>query len=217
MYPESASMVDSKNTSILHLAVLDEDNDDTVVEEKIKYVCQQQNPSRAHQRNSVGLTPLHAALLISRFNSISTLCQVDQQVIREKAICSNSDTMHMSLPLHMLVRRKDYNFITPISKVADCFRLLIGYYPEAAGIMDGKRKRPSDFAVSLNLSPYVQRLLLPANPTIDPIELHRLNYEQRRMVMFLAFTAVMENNELNMWKRLRGKNTDLFRYCVSFL
>jgi hypothetical protein len=42
--------------------------------------------------------------------------------------------------------RKKYSFI-PVSEGADCFRLLISLYPEAAGIKNKSGKSPYDYAV----------------------------------------------------------------------
>lgn len=89
--------------------------------------------------------------------------------------------------------------VSLISKTADCIRRLIKYYPEAAGIKDGKGKTPYDFTIEKNVSSYIQRLLLRVNP----IELHRLNYQQRRMAMFFAFRFVVDSQELKILNRLK--------------
>jgi hypothetical protein len=64
------------------------------------------------------------------------------------------------------------------------------------------------------------RLLLHADPTIDPTELHKLNYEERRMAIFLVFSAI-PLNYLNSFvvqlRRVKNKDLTLLRLIVSFL
>jgi hypothetical protein len=59
-----------------------------------------------------------------------------------------------------------------------------------------------------------------AAPALDPAELHRVNYEARRQVLFLAFTAVEATGEETMLRRLR-KHRDgtinVVRVISSFL
>lgn len=56
---------------------------------------------------------------------------------------------------------------------------------------NGEGRFPYNLAVSLNLCPYVHRFRVDS--AINPTELHRLNFSERRLAMFLAFTAVKEN------------------------
>lgn len=74
------------------------------------------------------------------------------------------------------MRNDEFDFITPLSKEMDCLRFSLKLYPEpeATEIKDGKNKISCDFAVSRSLSPFDCRLLLLADPTINPIKLHRL-------------------------------------------
>lgn len=83
-----------------------------------------------------------------------------------------------------------------VSEKADYLRLLLKRYTEAAGIKDGGGKTPYDLAFENGCSSYIQRLLLRADPIINPTELNRLNYVQRKMVMFLAFRAVVKSPRL---------------------
>ncbi len=99
-------------------------------------------------------------------------------------------------------------------------RWLLRLYPEAAGIeggMGAEKKTPYQLAVDRNLPEYYLRLLLRAAPTLDPVELHRLNFEQRRMAMFLAFRATAATMEAPLLARLRGESKDLVYRVVSFL
>jgi hypothetical protein len=50
-------------------------------------------------------------------------------------------------------------------------------------------------AVSKNLNAYFVRLLLAADPAIDPMRRHDLNFEARRQGMSLAFRALSSNKK----------------------
>ena len=101
------------------------------------------------------------------------------------------------------------------------FRWLLRLYPEAAGIEGGvgalHKKTPYQLAIDKKLPDYYRRLLLRAAPTLHPAELHRLNYDERRMAMFLAFRAITSTTEASLLARLRGESRDLVQRVVSFL
>ena len=97
---------------------------------------------------------------------------------------------------------------------------LLRLYPEAAGIEGGVGddiKTPYQLAVDVELPDYYLRLLLRAAPTLNPAELHRLNYEERRGAMFLAFKATTATMKAPLLARLRGESKDLVQRVVSFL
>jgi hypothetical protein len=127
------------------------------------------------------------------------------------------------LPLHLFVRvwyLTDASVAT--SDAADMLRWLLRLYPEAAGIEGGVgaeyKSTPYQLAVDKNLPDYYLRLLLRAAPTLNPAELHRLNYAERRMGMFLAFKATTAKLQKPfLLARLRGVNKDLVQRVVSFL
>ena len=76
---------------------------------------------------------------------------------------------------------------------------------------------PYQLAVDMSLPPYYLRLLLCAAPNLNPAELHRLNYAERRMAMFMAFRAVTTGVTPLLLARLRFENKDLVKHVVSFL
>jgi hypothetical protein len=129
------------------------------------------------------------------------------------------------LPLHRFIYYQSYSLKTvsqaTTSEEADMFRWLLRLYPEAAGIEGGvgtDKKTPYQQAVDKKLPDYYLRLLLRAAPTLDPAELHRLNYAERRMAMFLAFKAATARLQKPfLLARLRGENKDLVQRVVSFL
>ena len=101
------------------------------------------------------------------------------------------------------------------SPAADAFRLLLRLYPEAAGIESGREaddlETPYQVALQYNLPTYYRRLLLRAAPHLDPAELHRLNWEERRLAMYVA-SAVAARTPTSLFA-----SKDLLRHVVSFL
>ena len=111
--------------------------------------------------------------------------------------------------------------------------MFLRWHPEAAGIEGGVdvavvededndedvngRKTPYQLAIDGNLPPYYLRLLLRAAPDLNPAELHRLNYAERRMAMFLAFKAVTSQKKPVVLKRLCFENKDLVKHVMSYL
>jgi hypothetical protein len=79
------------------------------------------------------------------------------------------------------------------------------------------KKTPYQIAIDKKLPVYYHRLLLRAAPTHNPAELHRLNYEARRMALFLAFKATTGSMNAPLLVRLRGESKDLVQRVVSFL
>lgn len=74
---------------------------------------------------------------------------------------------------------------------------------------------PYDLSVSLDLHPYIQRLLLRTDPTLNPHDLRKFNYDQRRSALLLFFKEIGSNRELNSWSLLLSD--DLLRHIVLFL
>jgi ankyrin repeat protein len=102
-------------------------------------------------------------------------------------------------------------------------RVLLRYNPSAVSAVDVKGHTPYDIAKADGRPDTVKRLLLRAGPSIDPTELHRLNYAERRMAMFLAFSAISSSATDSFAIRLRrlkthaGTYMPLLRLVVSFL
>jgi len=57
-------------------------------------------------------------------------------------------------------------------------------------------------------------MLLRAAPDHNPTELHRLNFAERRMAMFLAFYAISKDVKPLLLARLRYENKDLVKHIV---
>jgi hypothetical protein len=147
---------------------------------------------------------------------VKILCNTDESVVRDK--CTPTDTTEASsqqLPLHMIILHQSP--ILEVSNEANCFRLFLKLYPASAGIKDGHLRTPYDLAVSEGLSVYFIRLLLNADPSIDLIQKHKLNYAARREGMFLAFRALSTTVEPTIWAELRYEDNDLLRRVITYL
>ena len=153
-----------------------------------------------------------------------------------------SSSWHLALPLHLAVGH--FTLHSPTSPAADIFRYLLNLYPAAAMIADGRGNTPYALAIRNKIRngddkhivhPYFVRLLLRACPALNPTELHRLNYEERRMGLFLGLCSKTSHNHLpeiqecseksgstnnqspfSLWSRRRFSD-DLFRHIVTFL
>jgi hypothetical protein len=217
-YPESISMLGDNECSLLNLVAYDNTSDIADMIGKVQYICDQ-CPALIHLKDIHGDTALHNSLMSGeRFNfeCVIILCDVDWTVVKDKCTPFEIILSHSGqLPLHLLIEYR-----SPISEVSDegdCFRLLLRLYPAAAGVKDDHSRSPHDMAVSNDLSAYFLRLLLAADPTIDPVRRHDLNFEARRQGMFLAFRALSSNVEPTIWSKMRLKGRDLLQHVISYL
>ena len=171
-----------------------------------------------------------SSLLAPRLLSVGQVLRAD-----------TSSSWHLALPLHLAVGHLTLH--SPISPSADIFRYLLKLYPAAAMMADGRGNTPYALAIRNKvrngdekhiIHPYFVRLLLRACPTLNPTELHRINYEERRMGLFLGLCgktnnvkpALLEGTEksvsisnqlpFSIWS-CRRFSDDLFRYIVTFL
>jgi hypothetical protein len=225
-YPESISMVTNSENTLLHQVYGTGCKDrrkfrnDKDRKEKVEYLCEH-FPSFIHQKNEDGGTPLlqYITTLVIRkkpdMKPIICLCHSDETVVRD--ICTPSiDNKHFEqLPLHLLME-----YAPPSSELSDekdCFCLFLRLYPASAGIKDGHLISLYDLAVLRNLSVCFIRLLLNADPTIDPVKRHNMNFAARRNGMFLAFRALSGNLKPTIWAKIRYEGKDLLPRVISYL
>ena len=197
LYPESSSMVATESSSnLLHLSVTNKNNTISVIEAKVRFLCTRY-PALIVQREDDGFTPFHMAIWCKNISVAQILCEVGgQEQVKLPVVDPTNEDYEFNgwLPLHHIIKWNSKSLCDSLLlKEADFFRMLLRLYPEAAGISAGvgaSKKTPYQLAVRKALPPYYHRLLLRAAPNLNPAELHRLNYEERRMGMFLAFKAV---------------------------
>jgi hypothetical protein len=217
-YPESISMLGVGGKSLLHIALSNYTSCISDATAKVQYLCDQ-CPALIRLEDCNGDTVLHMILAHERFNfgCVKILCNVDATVVRNKR---SPATRFGQLPLHCLIEHRSirsFREMSEVSQEADCFRLFLVLYPAAAGIRDGHLRSPYDLAVSNNLRSYFIRLLLSADPTIDPVQRQELNFAARRQGMFLAFRALSSDIEPTIWTKMRLKGRDLLEYVISYL
>ena len=146
LYPESAAIVTGTAKNLLHLAVsycsYDSDR-----EAKVTYLCSRY-PQFISQRDINGLTPLLRALrscFASHYDmsAAKILCEVGgPELVRMRVIHPTSVTHSQNgrLPLHFFMSLKNLQrsvCSSFLSEEADFFRLMLRWYPEAAGIEAG--------------------------------------------------------------------------------
>mmetsp|Transcript_4613 Transcript_4613/g.4739 ORF Transcript_4613/g.4739 Transcript_4613/m.4739 type:complete len:99 (+) Transcript_4613:23-319(+) len=97
--------------------------------------------------------------------------------------------------------------------------LLIKKYPQAIRRVDSYGTTPYSIAKFMNTPDWVRRLLLRGAPSLDPDELIRFNYMERRMAIFLFFVAVSKNGGRMLFTRIRkaSLSSNLIRRIVRFL
>jgi hypothetical protein len=223
LYPEAANEVTSDGQNLLDWAAL---SNTSAALLKVQYLCSRY-PAMIQRRDDGGMMPVHRT--INYGNRIAlVLCEAGGIEQFKTPIAHPTDANYLLngyLPLHLFVGDPFNNrkFTSPAtSEAADMLRWLLRLYPEAAGIEGGVgagfKKTPYQLAIIQRLPDYYLRLLLRAAPTLNPAELHRLNFAERRMAMFLAFKAVTARLQKPfLLARLRGVNKDLVQRVVSFL
>ena len=244
LYPESASVVTSDGShNLLHLAVYDNVRTTSVMETKVRFLCSRYPAMILQRSDNDGFTPLHYKIIYRDFPAVQILCEAggQEQVRLPVGHATRANSPYNDwLPLHYLIHWNAESLRNSLfSKEADYFRMLLRWYPEAVGMEGGVfdadvdeeedddededeefsvyRKTPYQLAVYKNLPHYYLRLLLRAAPDLNPAELHRLNYAERRMAMFLAFKAVTSQKKPVVLKRLCFENKDLVKHVMSFL
>ena len=233
--------------NLLHLAL--SCTDAGVVETKVRYLCSRY-PEMLSQRGGDGNTPFIQAISnvdsAEKLSIVRLLCDIGggPELVKIPSIHPiGADTIWLVaatgmplkgpakhdqwLPLHFYVASRALVDRSPVSEFADFFRLMLSWYPEAAGVegiyegLSGddpdKKNTPYQLAVEKDLDPYYIRLLLRAAPNHNPAELHRRNWEERRTGTFLAFRAIPAEPSPLFLARLRFENKDLVKHVVSFL
>jgi hypothetical protein len=224
---ESASVLASAGRNLLAFAVGDADSFRAT--RKVQYLCSRY-PAMVLQRCKSGEIPVHLARSSTNYKILPALHEaggIEQFKTPIAHPTQATHTLNGYLPLHLFIKNRfpngdgDFRHMPlPLSEVAGMLRWLLRLYPGAAGIEGGvgaRRRTPYQLAVDKNLPDYYLRLLLRAAPTLDPAELHRLNYAERRMAMFLAFKATAATTKAPLLARLRGESKDLVQRVVSFL
>jgi ankyrin repeat protein len=226
-YPEAVSTNVAAFGTPLHRAVR---RSDTGGLEMIRYLYERYPAAIKTPSGDDGWYPLHCVAYRDSYEVLKLVHTLYPDAI---SIATTDD--YQNLPLHVLMT--EGLFKSPLSVEADMLRYLLRHYPAAvitpAG-PDDDDLNVYELAVVYKRPDFVRRLLLRSAPELDPNELHRLNYAERRMALFLAHYAITKNDDHSSCNgsnnsnggrsfimRLRalaqGDMGELFREIVSFL
>jgi 26S proteasome non-ATPase regulatory subunit 10 len=176
----------------------------------VRYIC-------AHQINTLSIPnssnclPFHCAMM-----SNGATMSIVKLVYEAYPQAINISTINGCLPIHHLFQqatfRNENDLATNklrflLSKCPGCVNLyclsIFGY--ETA------------YSICLTKPIFIQRVVLRARPDMN-LQLYReLNYNARRMAVFLGFTAKTEDDSQCLFNRLQIRNFDVFRVIISFL
>lgn len=130
---------------------------------KYLYECY---PDSLKKPNKSGRLPIH-------YNAVKCLSSKIMEFLIEAYPQSvRGYDCNQRLPLHNLIARCEGWNQTRLK----CLRLLLKSYPEGAGITDRDGNTPYDLALRDDHGPLVLRLLLMAEPALDPVALGELSY-----------------------------------------
>lgn len=158
--------------------------------------------------NKQGYLPIHVA---AGRESLEILKAVYYAYPEGMRVYTNSG----KLPLHVHANQEFDTDICENDKVADILRFLLKVDPEAVGIADGNGVKPFDVCPRENA--IFRRLLLRAKPELNYPEYRELNYQPRRMGLFLSFSAINAYGIPSIWVRLRNADMKLLHLALSFL
>jgi hypothetical protein len=176
-------------------------------------------------RNSESLTPFQlGAKRVLDTKILKIMYDTDETIASERCILNHNsdedsddddsddsdddDDINQMLPLELLCHYNSFDW--EHSDVIPCFNFLkricqanIDFerlYKNAEGDHD-----------------FVLRLLLNADGKIEPEKRRDLNFKARKGGMFLAFRALSNDLEPNIWIKLRHESIDLLMHTISYL
>ena len=220
IYPESVTKITVNNDNVLHI-----NTGDCAI---VVAVCEKY-PELLFKKNGHGRIPLHELMsYLSIFedkpvllNVIKVMCEVNREICE---LPTENDT-DVSIwdngyfALHYLVSYICDPDFGHEPMVLDVLKLLLLIYPAAVDIPADNGETPYLMLVSnKNVNPLFLRLLLRSHPTLDRQRLYQLNYNERRMALFLTRKAVCKDYlTKNIWKELWYANKEILKLVVSFL
>lgn len=190
---------DNNNTPLLKAVA--GSNEDTVA-----YICKYY-PEAVNISNTLNMNPMHLACE----GESLTLLQMLHDACPVNGLKPDHDGR---LPLHVFIQAHP-DIRNEVSPEADCFRLLLKNYPEAVLVEDSQHETPLSLCPVENS--FMRRLLLMTQTESVADELRTINYTQRRMGIFLAFSAINADGIPNIYALLRGKDPYLLKHALSYL
>ena len=178
----------------------------------LQHICTQ-NASCASIPDSGKSFLLHCIMCDDKVN-MSTVQLVYEAYPQAISTCD----IYGELPIHYLLR--DGNFNNENYLATNKLRFILSKCRDCVNIPDspGQGRTPQTaYDLSLSGPAFVQRLLLLAKPEMN-LQLYReLNYNVRRMGMFLGFAAITADESQCFMHNMRIKNFDCFRMITSYL
>ena len=121
-----------------------------------------------------------------------------------------------NLPIHVLCRFGEFDSELGVS--TEILRLFVKHHPSGVSV----RNSAGDTAYSLLCAShpndtFLHRIVLRVNPDLDSVAYRRLNYEARRMAIFLLFSAVSMDMEQNVLRQLKSLSMEMVRVVISYL
>eukprot|EP01041_Mallomonas_annulata_P006394 gene6394-12932_t len=247
-YPDSLKYLDSQGQSVLHLLIENfphaikiqnfEGNTplhlliETDVWMKhvrtshLEYLLQMY-PESTCVLNHRGCTPLHMAMNI---DIVELQLEAVTSMIKAYPLCVSIPdftgqlpltiaelTADNDTPLHCFIRRQNISQVTP--NIIQSLRFLIQIYPEALHMRNNTNDTPYDMIDNTLVHTEIIRIILISAPLLHARELYQLNYNERRMALFLFFTAISEDLQctiFSMLRRSRGGEC-LMRRVVEYI
>jgi len=172
----------------------------------------QRCPQAISDRSIFGSTPLHsaAAAAQSSCEMLQAVYSLDPSAIYDLGMLGRT-------PLYQLLHLNPY--FSPVSNIADKFRFLLSKYPieDVTSLCLTSRTALTICAEANNK--YACRLILKAVPSLDPTKLQYLTYIERRMALFVFFSAHWRDGGDNIFTMLNGSTEgySLIRKIVLFL
>jgi ankyrin repeat protein len=173
-----------------------------------------------------GWAPVHFAAFGGHCTVLEAVWRLFPPALKLRA------TMTGDLPLDVLLAQLMLRECDTLSDEANKLRFLLRQHPAKASISkkyvevcaDGESgasmfEDDASNTVSDETPSYFKRILLRALPSLDPTELRKLNYAERRMAMFLFYgSAVGDIDTTKIWRLLRRSGQDgLIKGIISFL
>jgi ankyrin repeat protein len=205
--------------TVMHCAAFSEccSRDSTIVE-----MLHKLNPTAAQLKDRDGNLPLHLACRMAFIEVMKAV-----YACYPAAISTENDLGSVPLDCYIDDMMEDTSCWDQRAH-GDTLQLLLRHSPHSAvhkyALQSGPPPPEGEEDSGNNLPDFVRRLFLRADPTAHPNELRALNYAERRMAMFLIFSALSGDSPRESFvNRLRslafdyGPDMCLIKAIVSFL
>jgi hypothetical protein len=228
-YPDGLTTKTATGQSLFRL-VVDEDCNCCEDNLLVKFL-HKSDPTAAQTTDGLGNLPLH---VVCEYGSMLRMVQAVYECYPEAINKRNSSGW---TPLCCFLQRDDYGDWAPgNTDEENILRFLLRHsiLPDVRKYLNPPDELQFDANpvnshelwpdTSEDLPVFVRRLLLRADPTASPAELREMNYAQRRMAMFLIFSAIppdpAEQSFVHRFRSLAmdyGPDMNLLKAIVSFL